>query len=103
MRSMLSAAYDKYLPRVFCYFDDTVGPHEELHSRFTGELLAIDEFNTGSHRRKLAPINGLRHKLKPHDDSWIEGMYALHLFDHARYTDYVYPERDRQFLLTPRP
>jgi len=30
---------------VFCYFDDCIGEACELHSEFTGELLAIKEFN----------------------------------------------------------
>lgn len=99
MRSLLSQEPERYLPRVFCYFDDTVGPHEELHSEFTGELLAIREFNSVHTHRKLAKIHGLRYKLLPLDEPWVDGMYVLHIFDHPRYNDYVYHERDRQFPL----
>ena len=35
-----------FLPRVFMYFDDIVGDETWLCNEFTGELLAIDEFNT---------------------------------------------------------
>jgi hypothetical protein len=93
---------ERYLPRIVCYFDDTVGPHAEMHSRFTGELLAIDEFNREHERRKLAKPNGLRYKLLPYEGAWVEGIHVLHLFDHPRYDDYVYPERDRQFPLEVR-
>ena len=99
MCSLLEAPALAYLPRVFCYFDDTVGPHEEHHSQFTGELLAIDEFNDSHSSRKLAPINGLRYKLLPMDAPWVAGVYVLHLFDHPRYNDYVFPSADRQFPL----
>lgn len=90
---------DRYLPRVLCYFDDTVGPHAEMHSEYSGELLAISEFNERHQRRKLARINGLRYKVAPCDGPWVEGMYVLHLFDHPRYDEYVFPVLDRQFPL----
>ena len=89
--------YERYLSRVLCYFDDTVGPHAEMHSEFTGELLAIGEFNQKHQRRKLARISGLRYKVMPFDGPWVSGMFVLHLFDHPRYNDYVFPEEDRQF------
>ena len=100
MSALLDHDIEKYLPRVFCYFDDTVGPHEELHCEFTGELLAIREFNETHAKRKIARINGLRYKLLPLEGSWIEGMYVLHIFDHPQYNEYVFPQRNRQFPLT---
>jgi hypothetical protein len=90
---------DRYLPRVVCYFDDTVGPHWEMHSQFTGELLAIDEFNDRSADRKIGKLNGLRYKLLPYEGSWVEGIYVLHLFDHPRYNEYIFPAPDRQLEL----
>jgi hypothetical protein len=99
MRGLLNHAPEFYLPRVFCYFDDTVGPHEELHSEFTGELLAIREFNETGQYRKLAKINGLRYKLLPHEEPWVNGMYVLHIFDHPQYNQYVFTQPDRQFHL----
>lgn len=100
MTALLNDAPERYLPRVICYFDDTVGPHHEMHSQFTGELLAISEFNTVTEHRKIAEVRGLRYKLAPHDGSWMPGMHVLHLFDHPRYNDYIYPVADRQFPLT---
>jgi hypothetical protein len=97
--ALLLGDADRYLPRVVCYFDDMVGPHFEMHSPFTGEMLAVDEFNRESHRRKLGKLNGLRYKLLPHEGPWVEGIYVLHVFDHPRYNEYIFPERDRQFAL----
>src|SRR6185295_1256317 len=34
-----------YLPRVFCYFDDIIGSETELYNDYTGQRLAIREFN----------------------------------------------------------
>ncbi len=97
--SLLGGDNDRYLPRVLCYFDDTVGPHEELHTEYAGELLAISEFNAVNPNRKISKINGLNAKLHPMVGPWIEGMYVLHLFDHPLYDTYTFPERDRQFPL----
>jgi hypothetical protein len=99
LQALCWADHSSYLPRVLCYFDDTVGPHEELHSEFTGELLAIREFNDEPASRKIAKINGLHAKLHPLNEPWIEGMYVLHLFDHPDYNTYVFPQEDRQFPL----
>jgi hypothetical protein len=79
---------ERFLPRTFCYFDDIVGPDEALHSEFTGELLAISEFNDGNSDRKLARINGLKHKrIAP--CFWEEQMYVLHLFEHPHYSTFI--------------
>jgi hypothetical protein len=100
--ALLCAAAARYLPRVICYFDDTVGPHHEMHSCFTGELLAIDEFNCRTNERKLAKINGIQHKLGSSAGWWTEGLYVLHLFDHPLYNNYIFHRKDRQFPLTHR-
>jgi hypothetical protein len=99
-KALLAGAPSCYLPRVVCYFDDTVGPHHEMHSVFAGELLAIEDFNRGNEHRKLGKLNGLRHKIGQNDGSWVEGIYILHIFDHKKYNDYIYPIKDRQFPLT---
>jgi hypothetical protein len=94
--ALLEADLDRYLPRVLCYFDDTVGPHEELHCESARELLAIREFNERSTDRKIARINGLSRKLADTTAWWVEGIYVLHLFSHPRYNEYVYPVTNRQ-------
>lgn len=99
LEALLRCDVGCYLPRVVCYFDDTVGPHHEMHSCFTGELLAISEFNTARQNRKLAKLNGMRYKVLPHDGPWVEGIYVLHLFDHPLYNKYIFHAQDRQFPL----
>lgn len=84
-----------FLPRVFCYFDDIIGHDNEYHSRFTGELLAIDEFNSAHQSRKFAPINGLAYK-RVYPAAWNHQMYVLHMFDHAAYNSFVNPMGDMQ-------
>lgn len=78
-----------FLPRVFCYFDDTVGDHDQvLHNDFVGELCAIREFNDQHAMLKLAAINGLAHK-RPVPAAWNDNLYALHRFEHPAYTSYI--------------
>jgi len=76
------------LPRVFTYLDDTIGGDEELHSRFAGELAAVEEFNARHEHRKIAPINGLRWKRR-FPQAWNDQMHVAHIFDHPRYGDYT--------------
>jgi hypothetical protein len=97
--ALLEADVERYLPRVVCYFDDTVGPHHVMHSSFTGEMLAIDEFNAAHKTRKIGKLNGLRYKIQPLDGAWVEGIYILHLFDHPRYNEYMFHTQDRQLPL----
>lgn len=89
---ILSAGHDKLLPRVYCYFDDTIGAREELYNEYTGELLAIREFNQQHEDRKITLIHGLiDHRIIK--SSWCNAMYALHVFNHPLYNHYV---RDKQ-------
>lgn len=88
--SLFGGQESSILPRVYCYFDDIIGDDHELHSEFTGELLAIREFNDAHAMRKVAPIHGLRHKrLIP--SGWNDVMYVMHAFDHSRYNTYTNP------------
>jgi len=85
---VLSAGHDRLLPRVYCYFDDTLGGKEELYNEYTGELLAIREFNQQREDRKIALIHGLiDHRIIK--SRWCKSMYALHVFDHPLYNQYV--------------
>ncbi|MGI6775831.1 MAG: hypothetical protein ACOX5S_00810 [Patescibacteria group bacterium] len=95
---IFDANREKLLPRVFCYFDDTIGPDEELHSSYTGELLAIKEFNRKNKSKKICKINGLIYKRKV-PKGWNEQVYILHLFNHPLYTEYIYPGNDRQLII----
>ena len=88
---VLSAGYERLIPRVYCYFDDTQGCREELYNEYTGELLAIHEFNQRHANRKIALIHGLiNHRIIK--SSWCHSMYALHAFEHPLYNRYV-PDR----------
>ena len=72
------------LPRVHCYFDDTMG---FTCSEWGGERLAIREFNESQPRRKISPIFGLKYFLPPvyAAQQWSEMMYLAHIFDHPLY------------------
>jgi len=76
------------LPRVFCHFDDVVGDDWELHSEYTGELLAISEFNACHSDRKLARIHGLAYK-RMLQAEWHVKQYVLHCFSHPLYERHI--------------
>jgi hypothetical protein len=78
------------LPRVFCYFDDLVGDDWELHSRYTGELAAIAEYNEVHEQRKIAPINGLAHKRRI-PAPWNDQIFVSHDFAHPLYDKHIHP------------
>lgn len=76
------------LPRVPVYFDDTIGGHIEMYNDFTGERLAINEFNSSREMRKLSPIYYLGRSGTP-AQTWHSQMWCLHIFDHTRYNSFV--------------
>jgi hypothetical protein len=71
---------DLYLPMVVMYFDDI---KRELHNRYCGALLAIEEFNRGHDSRKITKLNFLNKRRIFRNAEWIEQMYLCHIFDHA--------------------
>lgn len=81
---LLDAEEDLLLPRIHCYFDDITG---FTYSDYTGERLAISEFNTAHPMRKISPIYGLKHFLPAaYADSWWPEMFFMaHIFDHKWY------------------
>jgi hypothetical protein len=81
------------LPRVYCYLDDILG---ETFSEFTGERLAVMDFNGAHPMRKISPIFGLRYFLRePHQmEAWPDQMFIAHLFDHELYERYAGTARD---------
>ena len=72
------------LPRIHCYLDDMLG---FTFSDFTGERLAINEFNQCHPQRKISPIYGLKHFVPDQffDSMWVESFYLAHIFDHDLY------------------
>ncbi len=87
---MLTAGEEHFLPRVFCYFDDTVGTELELYNDFTGERLAIEEFNQRNDHVKLGKPYYLLAKKRP--ASWHHQIWIGHLFRHSRYNDFISKE-----------
>jgi hypothetical protein len=90
---MLEAGEKYYLPRVFCYFDDTNGTSVELYNDYTGERLAINEFNQTHTDIKLGlPYFLLARQLV---EPWYHSIWICHFFKHTRYNDFV-SEEDQQ-------
>jgi len=89
-----------FLPRVFCYFDDTVGDDDQIiQCEYVGELRAIKEFNDSMDNIKIAPINGLSAK-RAIEAPWNDLIYVAHFFDHPQYGNYVgRPDRKTQLPL----
>jgi len=73
-----------YLPTVAVYVDDV---HERTHTRFAGELLAIDEFNDENELRKLDVDRSLPYSRVFKHAEWLQHMYRLHVFDHPERSD----------------
>jgi hypothetical protein len=73
------------MPRVACYFDDMAGDIDWAFSEFTGELLAIKEFNAGHEHIKIAPVSGLRFSHNRVPKVWYEQMFVAHMFTHQDY------------------
>ena len=69
-----------YLPVVPVYLDD-IGV--DGSNPWTGELLAVDEFNRENKLRKIAPFTLLRSRRIFKNTQWIERMFAAHIHDHA--------------------
>jgi hypothetical protein len=77
---ILTAAADRYLPIVPVYLDD-IGV--DGANPWTGELLAVDEFNREHELRKIAPFTLLRSRRIFKNTQWIDRMFAAHIHDHA--------------------
>ena len=81
---LFDAEHDRLLPRIVCFFDDITG---FTYNDFTGERLAISEFNASHAVRKLSPIYGLKFFVpdKFMHEWWPELFYFAHIFDHPLY------------------
>ncbi|TVR21843.1 MAG: hypothetical protein EA389_14520 [Ilumatobacter sp.] len=76
-----------FLPRVSSYFDDVVGNKGQEYNEFTGELLAIDEFNAANSHVKLVEDRYFRSL--PVNFTWHHSIYTMHRFEHPSYSTYV--------------
>jgi hypothetical protein len=94
---MFEAPEKYFLPRVFCYFDDIVGSETELYNDYTGERLAINEFNRTHDTKKLAvAYQFLAHSIR---QTWHNQIFIYHDFGHSRYNDFVSDGRQQLPLL----
>jgi hypothetical protein len=74
------------LPRIFTYFDDIIGDENSLYNEYTGERLAIAEFNRSHRLHKICPAVHLAWRGLV---EWHHQIYVVHDFAHARYGDFV--------------
>jgi hypothetical protein len=79
--NILLGEADSYLPWTLVYLDD-IG--FESANPWTGELLAVREFNEENEMRKINLFGGLRHKRLFKHTSWFDQVYLLHVLDHPR-------------------
>ena len=85
--TLFDAGSSNFLPRVFMYFDDIIGDDVWLSNDYTGERLAINEFNAKHELQKICPNYYL---LEQYGLSWFSSMIRIyHDFTHPRYNDYV--------------
>jgi hypothetical protein len=91
---LFDADVSRLLPRIACYFDDTIGGAIEMYNDFTGERLAIHEFNATHVTRKISPLYHLvsSHRLPV---AWHYQMWSFHVFDHPKYTTFVSTENQQ--------
>jgi hypothetical protein len=82
-----------FLPRVWTYFDDIIG---EEHSDFTGERLAIADFNAQPRHAKLSQNRNLVYHAVP--QQWKYQIFVYHDFDHPEYCTFVGPQNQQKPL-----
>ena len=84
--AILQGREEYLLPRIFCYFDDTLGTDIELYNDFTGQRLAINEFNQANGSIKLAPPYLVKSGIW---DTWRRQIWIAHLFNHTHYNTFI--------------
>jgi hypothetical protein len=86
--ALLDAGSSHFLPRVFMYFDDIIGNNDTwLCSDFTGERLAIQEFNRTHDMQKISRNHYL--PVRYPNQWWPDHIYIYHDFAHPKYNDFV--------------
>jgi hypothetical protein len=85
---------DTYLlPRVFSYFDDIFVGEDGLISDWTGERLAIKEFNEKDTMKKISPMYWLIQN--PHITRAYNMIYVFHKFNHKDYNTYIGKQQEK--------
>lgn len=77
--NVLKGRPNQYLPVVPVYLDDIA---LDSCNPWTGELLAVHEFNDENKKRKIAPFTVLRSNRIFKNTQWIDRMFAAHIHDH---------------------
>jgi hypothetical protein len=78
--NVLQGRPNQYLPVVPVYLDDIA---LDSCNPWTGELLAVHEFNDENKKRKIAPFTVLRSNRIFKNTQWIDRMFAAHIHDHV--------------------
>ena len=85
--TLLDADASHFLPRIFMYFDDVIGDDIWLCNEFTGQRLAIEEFNQAHKAKKLCKNYYVLTRFP--NSLWPDRIYIHHDFEHPRYNDFV--------------
>jgi hypothetical protein len=85
--TLLDSEASHLLPRIFMYFDDIIGDDLWLCNEYTGERLAIREFNEKHSSKKLDKLYYL--PLLFPNQWWPHRIYAFHDFEHPKYNEFV--------------
>ena len=98
---MFKANEKYFLPRMFCYFDDVSGNEWSLNNEFTGERLAISEFNESHETMKFAKAHYLlsRRIVRP----WYHKIWIYHNFRHRKYNVFIANTNIQNSLRTRAP
>ncbi|MBM3632871.1 MAG: hypothetical protein FJX03_04090 [Alphaproteobacteria bacterium] len=75
------------LPRVRCYFDDILGNDISLTNEYTGERLAIHEYNALLETKKITPVYHLLGKMVR--KKWYSKCFVHHMFNHPQYCQFL--------------
>jgi len=79
-----------FLARVYNYFDDIIGTEIELYNDWTGERLAIEEFNKENNDKKFSSAYHLI--TSPIQYTWYHQIQILHFFKHRDYGAFISSE-----------
>jgi hypothetical protein len=82
--ALYEAGHELLLPRIPSFFRTTIG---RTANDYTGERLAISEFNSMHVMRKISPTHGMRWYVPSEQVTWYwpDMFFCLHIFDHPLY------------------
>jgi hypothetical protein len=83
---MFDMGEENFLPRSFCYFDDTVSDTIDLCNDYIGERLAIEEFNRA---HEFIKVTRPYYFLLRAPQIWHHQIWVTHMFKHGKYNSLV--------------